>query len=80
MSQFRTAARQCLDTQGRIWQLPLPERLQQLPTMHRRHVDVYDSCSNGEPSSARPLAIPSMCADAFQWTTTSASAGNRAQS
>ena len=29
-------------------------------TMHRRHVGVYDACSNGDPSSARPLAIPSM--------------------
>ena len=44
MSQLRTAARQCLYSQGHIEHLPLPERFQQLPTMHRRHVDVYSSC------------------------------------
>ena len=59
-SQFCTAARQCLDTQGHIEHLPLPQRFQQLPTIHRHHVDVSDFCSNGEPSSARPIAILSM--------------------
>ena len=58
--------------------MPPPQRLQQLSTLHRRHVDVFDFCSNGEPSSARPLAILSTSADAFQWTTTSESAGSRA--
>ena len=78
MSQFCTAARQCLDTQGHTEHLRLPERFQQLPTMHRCKVDVYDFCSNGEPSSARPLAILSISADPSQWTTTFESAGSRA--
>ncbi len=29
-----------------------PHRLQQLSTLHCRHVDVFDFCSSGEPSSA----------------------------
>ena len=66
MSQFCTTAQQCRYYQGRISHLPLQQRPQQLPTMYRRHVDVADFCSNGEPSSARPLPIPSTSADAFQ--------------
>jgi hypothetical protein len=46
--------------------------------MHRRHIDVYDFYFSGEPSSARPIAILSTAADAFQQTTTSESAGSRA--
>ncbi len=58
--------------------MPPPQRLQQLSTMHRRHIDVYDFYFSGEPSSARPIAILSTSADAFYQTTTSESAGSRA--
>ena len=40
-SQFCTAARQCLDTQGHIEHLPLPQRFQQLPTIHRHHASIW---------------------------------------
>ena len=79
-SQCCTTTRQllCLHDQGYIWHLPPPQ--QQLPIMmmiHRR-VGVYDSCSNGKPSSARPLAMLSMSADPSRRTTILRSAGSRA--
>jgi hypothetical protein len=57
--------------------MPPRHSLQQLSTLHCRHVDVFEFCFSGEPSAARPLAM-STPADAFQWTTTSESAGSRA--